>query len=174
MMRPATQIHARTIVTATAATEMAIVATAAKIGVTAGVKDDEAAIVTTDAATTAVRDRAEVTMTGTDEAVLATDTVEDAETEAATTTAVEDALVRAPHVVTGHAARGNDLLNAVLARNAKEADVRRQPHLKLLKTIVISVLSSCSRSPNVPRHDTSARSSRLLDPLLKPRSLKIE
>lgn len=174
MTRPAIQTHARTIVTATAVIEMVIVATAAETAVTAGVTDDEAAIVTTAAATIAGPDPAEVTMTDTDEAALATDTVEGEETVAATTIAVEDALVRALHVVTGPAARGNDLVNAVLARNAKEAVVRRRLHLKPLKTTVINVLSSCSRSPNVPRPATSAPSSRPLDPSLKHRLSKIE
>jgi hypothetical protein len=174
MTRPATQTHARTIVTATAVTETVTVATAARIAVTVVVKDDEAAIVTTAAAMTAARDQAEVTMTDTDEALLATDTVEGEETAAATTIVVEDAFVRAPHVVTGPAARENDLVNAVLARSAKEAAVRRPLHLKLLKTTAISVLSLCSRSPNVLRHATSARSSRLLDPSLKRKLLKIE
>ena len=174
MTKPATQTHARTIDTATAVTETVTVATVAEIAVTAGVKGDEAAIATTDAAMTVAPDPAEVTMTDTDEAVLVTDTVEGEETAAATTTAVEDALVHAPHAVTGPAARGNDLVNAVLARSAKEAAVRRPPLLKLLKTTAISVLSLCSRSPNVLRHATSAHSSRPLDLSLKRRLSKIE
>ena len=174
MTRPATQIHARTIVTATAVIGTVTVATAAETAVTVEVTDDEAAIVTIAAAMIAYPDPAEVTMTDTDEAVHATDTVEDEETAEATTTAAEDALVRAHHVVTGPAARGNDLVNAVLARNAKEVVVRRRLHLKPLKTTVTNVLSSCSRSPSVPRPATSAPSSRLSDPSLKHRLSKIE
>lgn len=170
MMRPATQTHARTIAAATAVTGTVTVATAAETAVTAGVKDDEAATVTTAAATIAAPVLVEVTVIGTDEAILEIDTVEGEEIEAETITAVEDALARAPHMVTSPAVRGNDPVNAVLARSAKEAVVRRQPHLKLLKTIVISVLYSCSRFPNVLRHATFALSSRPLDPSLKHRS----
>lgn len=165
--RLVTQTHARTIVIATAVTDMVTDATAAGIVATAAVKDDEAAIATTAAAMTAGPDRAEVTMIGTDEAAPATDTAEDAETAAAITTAVEAALVHAPHVVTGPGARGKDPANAALARSAKEAAVRRQQPPKQLKTTAINVLSSCNRSLSVRRRATSARSSRPLDPSLK-------
>lgn len=173
--RPAIQIRARTTATATAGTDTVTVATAAGIAVIAEVIDAEAATETTAVEKTAAHVRAEVTqMTDTDAAARAIDTVVDEGTEAATTTVVEDALVRAPHAVTGHVASGKDPVNAVLVRSAKEAAVRRPLPQKLLKTIVTSVLSSFSRSPSVPKHAIFAPSSRLLDLLLKHRLLRTE
>lgn len=159
--RPAIRTPARTTATATAETDMVIVVTVARIAVTGEVIDAEVATAITAAEMTADPVRAEVTvMTDTDVAAHATDTVEDEEIAAVTITAAEDALAHDPHVVTGLVAREKDLLNVVLARSAKEDAVRRPLPQKLLKTTVTSVLSSFSRSPSVPRHVISARSSR--------------
>jgi hypothetical protein len=173
--RPAIQTHERTIATATAATDTATVATAAGIVVIAEVIDAEAVTAITVVGMTADRGPAEVTvMTDTDEVAHATVTVEGEGIEAVTITVAEDVLARALPVVTDHVARGKDLVNAVLARSAKEAAVRRPQPQKPLKTIVTNVLSSYSRSPSVPRHATSARSLKPLDLSSKHRLSKTE
>jgi hypothetical protein len=174
MTKPAIQTPARTTGTATAATDTVTVVTAAGTAVTAEAIGAEAATATTAEEMTAAPVRAEVTMTDTDAAARATDTVGDEGTEVVTTTAVEGAHARALRAVTGHVVSERDLAIASVVRSAKGAAVRRLPPLKLQKTIVTSVLSSSSRSPSVPRHAISVPSSRPLVLLSKPRSSKIE
>lgn len=175
MTRSATRILARTIEEVTAATARLTAATAAGIEVTAEVIDAEAATAITADEMTAGPAQVEVMVTTRpDEAAPATDTGEDGGIEAVITTAVEDVPARAPPVVIDPVVNGKDLVNAVLVRSAREAVVRRPRLRRLLKMIVINVLSSFSRYRSVQRRATSAHSSRLSDLLLRPKLLKIE
>lgn len=173
--KPATLTPVRMTATATAATDTVIVVTAAGTAVTAEATGVEAATATNVDEMTVGPVRVEVTMTDTDAAARATVTVEDEGTEAVITTAAEDACVRAPHAVTGHAVSEKDLaIASVVVMIAREGAVRRPLPQKLQKTIVTSVLSSSSRSPNEPRHAISARFSRPSGPLSKLRLLRTE
>jgi hypothetical protein len=178
MMKLATLTHEKTTDTETAETETDAIA--AGIVETAEATGAEAVTVTTVAETTAVLVQAEAVMLtiDTDAAVHATDTVEVVGTGAAIITVVEDAPVHALRAVIGvrspaESVRGLPIVNAVL-RNAREAAVRRPLPQRLQKTTVTSVLSSCSRSPNVPRPAIFAPSSRPLGLSLKLRLSKIE
>lgn len=149
------------------------VVTEAGIAATAEAIDAGAANEIIAAEMTAGHDLAEVTMIGTDGAARATVTAEDEGIEAATTTAVEAALVRALHAVTGRAARGSGLPTAAV-RNAKQVVVRRHPHQKQQKMIAISELFSSSRYHSAPRPATFARFSRSSDQSSKLKLSKIE